>query len=298
MEALKAQPAGPPLETLHHSDAGGVSGNIKNDFGRRARSFLSLAQYVLPQRMTEPVEVLPGYILLGFGDQVIPPGRDMRSWAVVQGEREIRIIKNSMGFQGVAGDRPKQTANPVQSFLGSSQVDLQPLVHVFVKMLQQHLAGVTHSGLNLLIEFESQFFKSGLNFLFAPASLIDLQDTALKIHPGFDGAQNIVAGTENACEQVEFQFEQFLDTTVGLVALVEEIDNHHVVFLAITVATAYPLFDALRIPGQIKVDDGRAELKVQTLGTGLCRDQDTCLVTETINDCRSEVHLTRAGSAT
>ena len=89
-----------------------------------------------------------------------------------------------------------------------------------------------------------------------------------------------------------------MDAPVGLVALVEKVDNDDIVFLPVTVTTANPLFDALRVPGQIKVDDGRAELKVQTLGTGLCRDQDTCLVTETINDCRSEVHLTRAGSAT
>ena len=83
MHMLEAQPAGFLLEPFHNCDAGRVPGNIKNDFGGRARSFLSLAQYVFSQRMTEPVEVLPGYILLGFGDQVIPPGRDMRNRAIV-----------------------------------------------------------------------------------------------------------------------------------------------------------------------------------------------------------------------
>ncbi|MPN43598.1 hypothetical protein SDC9_191158 [bioreactor metagenome] len=47
-----------------------------------------------------------------------------------------------------------------------------------------------------------------------------------------------------------------MDAPVGLVALVEKVDNDDIVFLPVTVTTANPLFDALRVPGQIKVDDG------------------------------------------
>lgn len=122
---------------------------------------------ILSQRVAQAIQVLAGHVLLGFGDQVIPSGRDMRSRAVLRGKGKAFVVKAGMILQNEPGDVPEQAANTVQSFLRSSRVNLQPLVHVFVKILQQ-----------------------------------------------------------------------LVDTTVGLVALVEEVDDRHVVFLAITVAPA------------------------------------------------------------
>ena len=47
---------------------------------------------------------------------------------------------------------------------------------------------------------------------------------------------------------MELRFEKFVDADVGFVALVEEIDDDHVVFLAVAMAAAYALLDALRVP--------------------------------------------------
>ena len=58
-----------------------------------------------------------------------------------------------------------------------------------------------------------------------------------------------------------------------LVVLGEEVDHRHVAPLAVAVAAADALLDALRVPGQVVVDDGVAELQVEALRPRLGRDQ-------------------------
>lgn len=57
-------------------------------------------------------------------------------------------------------------------------------------------------------------------------------------------------------------FQEFIHTGVGFIAFIYKIDHHHIVFLPVTVAAADALFDALRVPQQIVVDDKRAKLQV------------------------------------
>ena len=66
-------------------------------------------------------------------------------------------------------------------------------------------------------------------------------------------------------------------TLVGGVLAVEKVDHHHIMLLAIAMAAANALFDALRVPGQIVVDDQRAELKVDALGAGFGGNHDPAL---------------------
>src|SRR3546814_7106122 len=73
-------------------------------------------------------------------------------------------------------------------------------------------------------------------------------DAFLEVEAAFNATQHFIACTEHAGEQVEFFGEQFQYTLVGLVAGVQEVDDHHVVALAVTVAAANALFDALRVP--------------------------------------------------
>ena len=42
---------------------------------------------------------------------------------------------------------------------------------------------------------------------------------------------------------------------VGLISFVEKVDDDHVMLLTVAVTAADPLFDALRVPGQVVVDD-------------------------------------------
>ena len=43
---------------------------------------------------------------------------------------------------------------------------------------------------------------------------------------------------------------------IGLVSLIEEVNNNHIMLLPVAVAAANTLFNALGVPGQIKVDQG------------------------------------------
>ena len=58
-----------------------------------------------------------------------------------------------------------------------------------------------------------------------------------------------------------------------LVVLGEAVDHRDVASLAVAVAPADALLDALRVPGQVVVDDGVAELQVEALRSCLGRDQ-------------------------
>ncbi len=122
-------------------------------------------------------------------------------------------------------------------------------------MLQKALPRLGQASLNLRIQFGLEGVESGLDFLGCPALLIDLGYPALNVYAGFKSAKHLVAGTENAVEQAELFAEQLEDPLVSLVTAVEEIDDHDVVFLAVAVAAADALLDALRIPRQIVVDD-------------------------------------------
>ena len=96
--------------------------------------------------------------------------------------------------------------------------------------------------------------------------LVDGGDALLEVHAGLDGAQHFVAGAEDALEELELLGQQLEDALVGGVLAVEEVDHHHVVLLAVAVAAADALLDALRVPGQVVVHHQRAELEVDALG--------------------------------
>ena len=96
---------------------------------------------------------------------------------------------------------------------------------------------------------------------------------------------------------MELSFEKFVDTEVGLVALVEEIDDNHVVFLAVTVAAADALLDALRVPRQVEIDDEGAELEVDAFSGGLGGDEDFCGVAKGVDDGGAGIDRAGAGHA-
>ena len=105
-----------------------------------------------------------------------------------------------------------------------------------------------------------------LDLLGLPALLVDRRDALLEVDAGLDGPEHFVAGPEHAVEQLELLGEELEDALIGRVLLVQEVDDHHVVLLAVAMAAADALLDPLRVPGQIVVDDQRAELEVDALG--------------------------------
>ena len=89
--------------------------------------------------------------------------------------------------------------------------------------------------------------------------------------------------------------EQLEDALIGLVLLVQEVDHDDIVLLAVAVAAADALLDALRIPRQVVVHDERAELKVDALGAGLGRDHDAAFLAEVVHERRTHVGGAGAG---
>ncbi len=94
-----------------------------------------------------------------------------------------------------------------------------------------------------------------------------------------------------------FSSSSSIDPLVGGVALVEEVDHHHVELLAVAVAAADALLDALGVPGQVVVDHQIAELQVDALGGGLGGDHDGRLVAEIFHQRGPHVGAGRAGDA-
>ena len=94
-----------------------------------------------------------------------------------------------------------------------------------------------------------QLAERGLNLLGCAALLVDSEDALLEIHSGLDGPKYLVGGAEDSVEEAELLGEEFENAAVGIVALVQEVDDHYVVLLAVTVTAADTLLNALWVPG-------------------------------------------------
>ena len=116
-----------------------------------------------------------------------------------------------------------------------------------------------------------------------------------KSTPGFDGPQHLVARPEYALEQLELLGEQLEHALVGLVLLIQEVDNHHIVLLSVAVAAADALLDALGIPRQVVVHDQGAELQVDAFRPRFGGDHDVALFPEVVHEGGAHVRRARAG---
>src|ERR1019366_3253309 len=79
---------------------------------------------------------------------------------------------------------------------------------------------------------------------------------------------------EHGAEEFELLAQDLEREPLGLVVSGQEIDDRHrVVLLLVAVTAADALLDALRVPRKIVVYDRVAELQVETLRSGLRRDE-------------------------
>src|SRR5579864_3652987 len=81
--------------------------------------------------------------------------------------------------------------------------------------------------------------------------------------------QNMVRRVENPTEKIQLLAQNLEGQPVRLVVPSNEIDNGNVPLLTVPMAAPNTLFDALRVPWQIVIDDRVAKLQVQALGAGL-----------------------------
>src|SRR5690606_6072288 len=116
-----------------------------------------------------------------------------------------------------------------------------------------------------------------------PALLIDRKDTLFKIDARLDRAEYIVGCAEEPVEQIELLVQKLVNALVRFVALVEKINDDHVMLLAVTVASPNALLDPLRVPRQVIVDYKRAELQVDAFRRRLRGDHDRHVAPEMLD---------------
>jgi len=81
---------------------------------------------------------------------------------------------------------------------------------------------------------------------------------------------------------------------ICIVAFVQEVHDDHIMRLPIAMAASDALFDPLRVPRKVVVDDLRAELQVDTLGGGLGCDHDRGIVAEFFYQCSTNIDGARS----
>ncbi len=162
-------------------------------------------------------------------------------------------------------------------------------MNVFIEVLNEGFSGVGETRFDLLAEFALELVEGGFDFLSAAACLVDGEDAFFKIDTAFDAAENFIRGTEDFIEEFVFFSQELVDALVGVVAGVEEVNDDNVVFLAVAVATANALLDALGIPRKVEVDDEGAKLHVDALGGGFGGNEDGAVVAKVLDEGGADV---------
>ena len=85
--------------------------------------------------------------------------------------------------------------------------------------------------------------------------------------------QHLVRRVQDLAEQIELLAQDLERQALRFVVPGDEVDHRDVALLAVAVAAADALLDALRVPRQVVVDDRLAELEVQPLCAGLGADE-------------------------
>ena len=214
----------------------------------------------------------------------------------------VAVVPDAVGLevcsgQHHAGQQKQLFLIVVEMLLGSFLGQVEVFDDVDVKVFQHRASGFLGACFEFGLEAGLQQIELGIDLIAAFAALVNLVNVAFDIDAGFDAAENFVGGAKDAFEQAEFLAEEFKDPFVGPVALVDEIDHDDIVFLAVTMDSADALFDPLRIPGQVVIDQQRAELEVDTLGSGFGTDENFSRFSEVINKSGFHVGCFGAGNA-
>ena len=129
------------------------------------------------------------------------------------------------------------------------------------------------------------------------AALVDRSDAFLEINPGLDSAEDFVAGTEYTIEQPELFVQELIDSLIGSVVLIQEVNDDHVALLSITMAPSNALLDSLWVPRKVVVHDQVAELEIDSFRRRFRCDHDGRFVAEIVHQCCTHVGGRRPGDA-
>ena len=96
---------------------------------------------------------------------------------------------------------------------------------IFIEVFQQNFSGILQLGLDGFFQFFLKGCKGTLYFILGSTFLIDIQYASFKINTGFNGAKNIIRGTKNATEKIEFMLQEFMYPSVGLILFIEKVSS-------------------------------------------------------------------------
>ena len=102
--------------------------------------------------------------------------------------------------------------------------------------------------------------------------------------------QHVIRGVEHSAEEVQLLAEDLEHEKLGLVVLCQKVHHRYFVLLPVAVASTNPLFDALGIPRKVVINDGLAELQVQSFGARLRGDEDPRAGPELVHQCETHSH--------
>src|SRR3989304_7891468 len=157
-------------------------------------------------------------------------------------------------------------------------------MHLFIEVLKEVPAREPHGFVYLGFKFLLKGIKGGLYLVFCSALLIDLRNPFFKINAGLDDTQDLIACAKNAFEEFEFFREKLVYPLVCRVLLIQEVHNHHIVLLSVTVTSPYPLFNPLRIPRQVIIYNKRTKLQINPLGSRFGGNHDYRFIPEVVPD--------------
>ena len=96
-----------------------------------------------------------------------------------------------------------------------------------------------------------------------------LDKTLFKIYSTLNGTKHLVTCSKHTLEELEFFRKELKNTQISSVFTIQKIHHHDIMLLAVSMTTANSLFDALRIPGQVVINNQGTELEVDPLGACL-----------------------------
>ena len=203
----------------------------------------------------------------------------------------ILLTKRSNGY------RPKPAMELIQISHILALANLQQSHHILIKVFKQLLAGILHRCLDTHIHFLLNLVEGSVDFLWGATLLIDVEHPLLEVNTRLDATQHFITRTEDTIKEMEFLRKQLEHTHISCICLVNEVENHHIILLSITMASTYALFHPLRIPRQIIIHNKRTKLKVDTFGCRLGSNHDFGFVSEIIYNSLALVCRQRRGKS-
>src|SRR5689334_9945060 len=121
-------------------------------------------------------------------------------------------------------------------------------MYLLVEVLQQLPTGCGYGLVNFQTEIHLQLVERGDDLCWLTAPLVYVSNALFEVNAGLNGTEYFVTGPEHSLEQLELVREKLKDPLVGCIVAIEKVHHDHVMLLAVPMAAADALFNALRVP--------------------------------------------------